>query len=277
MNLWTERSIEIANNFDYLDQLFRVYPMSVNPRRTVSDNTEQFLRSYMTNTSSKKIDLRDNQNLIKILLNEELFPIKDSYVAYLRRDRSSIERNPSTVNRIASIIHAMGFHDVMNAISQPKETNRQIGPMFKDWVSKASLGADEILNVYSGNLDRFFNENKNFILVGSDAELERVAREKLGYSNIKGVDFVAKFNGVFVLGEAKFLTDFGGHQNAQMNDALNFLKSEIGQDIYPVKLIGILDGVNYIQGNNKLYRNTIKDPERDIFSALLLRDYLFSL
>lgn len=38
------------------------------------------------------------------------------------------------------------------------------------------------------------------------------AKEHLGYNYNKGLDFVARFNKQFVIGEAKFLTDFGGHQ-----------------------------------------------------------------
>jgi hypothetical protein len=35
---------------------------------------------------------RDNYRLIKELLKLKLFPIKDSYIAYLKRDSSAIDR-----------------------------------------------------------------------------------------------------------------------------------------------------------------------------------------
>ena len=44
---------------------------------------------------------KDNSSLVKELLSFELFPIKDSYVSYLKRDNTSIERNPKTINRLA--------------------------------------------------------------------------------------------------------------------------------------------------------------------------------
>ncbi len=53
---------------------------------------------------------------------------------------------------------------------------------------------------------------------------------------------VARFNGKFVIGEAKFLTDFGGHQNAQFNDAISTV---LAPDVRAVK-VAILDGVIYI-------------------------------
>lgn len=275
MNIWTERSIDLASNFNYLDQLFKVYPMSVNPRRKVDPHTINSLNVFLNKASITCPNTKDNEEIIKILLSEDLFPIKDSYVAYLRRDPSAISRNPQTINRIASIICEMGFNNIMDAITQPKETNRQIGPMFKDWVSRTYLGADEILNIHF--INRFMSENKNFILIGSDAELEKVANDYLGYYHSKGVDFIAKFNGTYVLGEAKFLTDFGGHQNAQMNDALAFINAPLTTKNYTVKPIAILDGVNYIRGNNKLFLHTVNNSKQDILSSLLLRDYLHSL
>ena len=39
------------------------------------------------------------------------------------------------------------------------------------------------------------------------------AAKNLDYKSAKGLDLVARFNGKYVIGEAKFLTDFGGHQN----------------------------------------------------------------
>ncbi|MDR1126974.1 MAG: hypothetical protein LBL06_02475 [Treponema sp.] len=33
--------------------------------------------------------------------------------------------------------------------------------------------------------------------------------------------YIGRFNKKYVIGEAKFLTDFGGHQNAQFADAIS--------------------------------------------------------
>ena len=38
MNIWTEKSIELANQRDYLDQLFKVYPMANNLKRELSES-----------------------------------------------------------------------------------------------------------------------------------------------------------------------------------------------------------------------------------------------
>ena len=75
-------------------------------------------------------------------------------------------------------------------------------------------------------------------------------KQELNYNRNKGLDFVAKFNGKYVIGEAKFLTDFGGHQNTQFEDAISTIEEK---NVNAVR-VAILDGMLYIQSNNKMYR-----------------------
>lgn len=108
----------------------------------------------------------------------------------------------------------------------------------------------------------------------SEAELKAFAREHLGYTLDKGLDLVARFNGKYIIGEAKFLTDFGGHQNAQFNDAIALL-NQAGLKAVPV---AILDGVLYVKGKSKMYLQiTTTLSEHNIVSALLLREFLYSV
>ena len=114
----------------------------------------------------------------------------------------------------------------------------------------------------------------NAVLDGSDAEMKAFAEEHFNYSINKGLDFIARFNGQYVVGEAKFLTDFGGHQNAQFADGTALLELE---DLNAI-LIAILDGVLYIRGRNKMYleiNTTLKD--KNIMSSLVLREFLYQL
>jgi len=77
------------------------------------------------------------------------------------------------------------------------------------------------------------------------------------------------------MSEAKFLSDFGGHQNAQLEDAINLLNTSSNPDIIK---IAILDGVCFIQGKNKMFQTLIqKYQNHNIFSALLLRDFLYQV
>ena len=266
MNIWTEKSIDLATQRNYLDLLYRVYPMSVNLRRELPHATLDGIKTAFDN--------RNGNDLLKILLRQEIFPIKDSYVAYLKRDSSSIDRNPSTVQRLVGMLYELGLDDIIDRTTVPKETNRQIGPLFKNWIKTGSLG----VTVFT-NATNFLNSNDNAIFDGSDAAMQIFARNQLGYAHAKGLDFIGKFNGKYIIAEAKFLSDFGGHQNAQFNDAISTMQSTLIPTGKEVIKIAILDGVLYIKGNNKMHKSITTEFRDDevIISAVLLRDYLFSL
>ena len=123
-------------------------------------------------------------------------------------------------------------------------------------------------------MNDFLSKKDNAILNASDKEMMNFAKKHLNYNRNKGLDFVGRFNGKYVIGEAKFLTDFGGHQNAQFSDAISTIKTE---NVKAVK-IAILDGVLYIKGNNKMYKDvTTTYADCNIMSALVLREFLFQL
>ncbi len=260
MNYWLKLSIDYANQRSYLDDLFQVYPTIPEGIRDIDKNIWEEVEQAFTK--------KDNIGLIKSLLKLDLFPIKDSYVAYLKRDSSAIERNPATINRLCGRLYEMGLDNIFKRCSEPKETNRQIGPLFRRWLNKKSLGIQPV------KMEEFLKTEENAILDGSDAEMKRFAQEHLNYHRNKGLDFIARFNGKYIIGEAKFLTDFGGHQNAQFNDAIQTLKLE-GVKAIP---IAILDGVLYIKGNSKMYREiTTTFKECNIMSSLVLRDFLYQV
>ena len=266
MNYWTELSVKYANQQDYLDKLFKVYPMAPNLRRIISDDK--------CNKIDNAFNERDNKQLVKELLKLELFPIKDSYVAYLKKDESAIERNPNTINRLAGILYEMGLKEIYKKCTEPKETNRQIGPLFKRWINSGVLGAI----VYNSE-NEFLSNNENGILNVSDNEMKNFAKKYLGYNRNKGLDFIARFNGKYIIGEAKFITDFGGHQNEQFDDAVSTITSELLPSSINAEVIkvAICDGVLYIKGNNKLYKHLENNEDQIILSSLLLREFLYSI
>lgn len=266
MNIWTEKSIELANQRDYLDQLFRVYPIASNLNRKLNPEVEKSIELFLANDKRKE--------LLSLLLKQTKFPLKDSYVPYLRRDPSALKRNPKTVDRLFGELSEMGLDKIIKNITLPKEANRQMGPLFNNWLLSGALGA-EVTN----NEMEFLHSDKNMIFGGKDESMKKLAMEHLGYTREKkGLDLVAKFNGTFVLGEAKFLTDFGGHQNDQLEDALSTLRSKKGKTDYDVKTIAILDGVLYIPTKNKMHVALESAGEDEvILSALFLRDFLYSL
>ena len=260
MNHWSKLSVEYANQRSYLDDLFQVYPTIPEGIRNINDE--------IWDDVEKAFNRKNNNTLIEGLLKLNLFPIKDSYIAYLKRDKSAIERNPRTINRICGRLYEMGLDKIFERCSEPKETNRQIGPMFREWLRKKSLGIAPV------DLAQFKANKNDAILDASDKVMMDFARDELGYTHNKGLDFVARFNGKCILGEAKFLTDFGGHQNAQFNDAISTIKAK---GVSAIK-VAILDGVLYIQGNNKMYKAVTKAYKNyNIMSALVLREFLYQL
>lgn len=260
MNQFLEWSIDYASEKAYLDDLFKIYPTIPNAIRDID-------KCVWSNVEKAYLN-HDDIALINHLLKLELFPIKDSYVAYLKRDNSAILRNPKTIRRIASEIYDMGLKDVYEKCSQPKETNRQIGPMFKNWIRKETLGFDVL------GIDDFSSSNEDAILDATDKEMEDFARNNLGYKHDKGLDFLARISGKYIIGEAKFLSDFGGHQNAQFNDAISTISAKVKRDVIK---IAILDGNLYVRGN-KMYREiTTTYKDCNIMSALMLRTFLYTI
>ena len=260
MNHWTQLSIEYASQRSYLDDLFQVYPTIPDGIRDIDDELWEKVE--------KAFKKRDNSGLLQCLLELELFPIKNSYVAYLRHDREALKRNPATVDRLCGRLYEMGLKEIYTGSSKPKETNTQIGPLFKRWLNKKALGIQPI------KLVDFLKAKGNAILDASDNEMMAFAKEYLGYKRNKGPDFVGRFNGKYVIGEAKFLTDFGGHQNAQFNDAIATVKAKGVK----ATTVAILDGVLYIKGKNKMYKNINgKLKNENIISVLVLREFLYQL
>ena len=258
-NYWTKLSIEYANQRNYLDDLFSVYPTIPNGIRDVDKNIWKEIEKYF-----KK---QDNTKLIESMLKLELSPIKDSYIAYLKRDKTAIKRNPKTIDRLSGRLYEMGLDKIFEKATEPKETNRQIGPLFRRWLNKGSLGIKPV------PLKKFILSDKNAILDAGDNEMMNFAKEHLNYKHKKGLDLVARFNGKYVIGEAKFLTDFGGHQNAQFNDAISTAKARVN-----AVTAAILDGVLYIPGENKMYKSATKDHKKqNIMSALVLREFLYQI
>jgi hypothetical protein len=103
-----------------------------------------------------------------------------------------------------------------------------------------------------------------------------LARELGGYRGEKRLDFLARFNGRIVLGEAKFLTDRGGHQDRQFDDAKKLVEEA---NEHAVR-VAICDGVIYIKPRRMpgpAAFQYLQASNSNILSALVLREFLFSL
>lgn len=258
MNKWIKRSAILANGNGYLDKLQSVYPVTLAEEREMPAEIIEELRGIF--------EARDDEKLVRRLLAFEKFPLKDPYVAFLRRKKGAfIKKNPETVSRIAEQLYSLGFNGMLNGIKEPKEFNRQIGTLFKRWLPNMGF---PLLVAHE------FEYHKGVCLLsGSDNTLKNYAQTKLDYNIEKGIDMLAKAgNAYFFLGEAKFLTDYGGHQIAQFEDALRTASFEKDNCIG----MAILDGVVWIKGRNKMFEK-ICNSKHIILSALLLKDFLLEV
>lgn len=259
-NPWTQKSIDYAANRPYLDDLYSVYPVVHENVREIDESVMLRVEHYFSE--------RDNYNLIRSLLELDLFPVKDSYIPYLRKSKDAIRRNPNIVRRICDDLYDMGYQELYKKCTEPKEANRQMGPMFKKWLKSGALGVRPV-DEY-----KFDRTVYNAILDGSDSSMMDYACRKFGYGRNKGLDFIARFNGKYVIGEAKFISDFGGHQNDQFVDAIATIEAPLTRP--DVVKIGIIDGVPYIRNTGKLFK-ALLSTEYNIMSALVLREFLESL
>jgi len=282
MNPWTHKSFTLYDDFQYLDRLASIYPLQENEVRTIEPELKEKLRVAFHN--------RDNNTLFNLLLKQKKFPIKDSYKAFFTRVPKGevekiIQNNPETVERIVNRIYALGFDKMIEGLEEPIETNRQIGPMFPNWIRKQYTS-------YANEIE-FLNANDPIsVLIGSDDALVQFVKKHLhvvlptGSDNgEKGLDMVVKINSkptaTFVIGEAKFLTDEGGHQNAQLKDALDLITSSSFRNEGPYQIfrVAVLDGVCWINSKNSKMQANLRGLKRDqiAMSALLLDEFFHSL
>lgn len=261
MNEWIEKSIELANSKGYLDKLHNIYEMKENLERPISKEAFKKIK--------KAFDKRHSKKLIKLLIIcAEIFPVKDSYIGFIRKKMEALEENPKTTKRLAKRLYSLGFKRMIQEAIRPKETNRQLGNAFRNW-SQNKLGfkvVDEKI---------MLKNNKGIVILkGGDGALSNFAREHLKCVLRKGIDIVIKKDKKYLIGEAKFLTTPGGEQDRGFDDAENFVNNKSGN----VTRIAILDGYVWLESTQGLHNKIIKSKkETNIMSALLLKDFLNSV
>lgn len=179
INPWVELSIKYANQRSYLDDLFTVYPTIPEGIRDVDEDIWRDVE--------KAFKKRDNITLFTKLLEFDLFPIKDSYIAYLKRDKNALERNPATLERLCGRLYEMGLNEIYSRSTEPKETNRQIGPLFRQWLRKKSLGVDPV------DSETFLKTKENAILDAGDIKMKHFAKKTLRVQTQQGFRFCCSF------------------------------------------------------------------------------------
>ncbi len=262
LNEWVLKSIELFENTAYLDNILEVYPLeTARPERLDSQLRRKIISAHQG---------RRTQELIEILQGEVKFPYDEPLWYLVKNIRGCLYNNPHQIQRIADSLYAMTAEETVIRLESAPKLNTQIGPMFTNWL-RSNFDLLEI--------DDFRNStNGIYVLDGSEIVGKAFVNDELNQDFVKRPDLVAKVNGTYVVGEAKWVGSPGGNQNKQVVEVIDLCKQQRGDVIR----VGIIDGfpwaVRKSDGGiiNDKTCVQVQECEYDIVSALLLKEYLDS-
>jgi len=263
MNTWIRESINLSDNDGYLDNLLSIYNVSDVRQRQISAQRIRDIVNAHTEHNA--------QTLIDVLLKLDKFPVDDIYVGFLRKERSANAKNPVTVNRIAERLLSMPVDDVIRLCRQPKVDNRRMGELFHNWfinLGYPKLDEDSFSNL-SEITDMEGRKRNILMLNGTRRDFRDFVNRELGCGLEKELDILVKVKEEYIIGEAKYFSDFGGHQDDQFEDAMSFLLNVQGS----ANRIAVLDGVVWLDTKNKM-NEKVRRLDSIAMSALLLPRFL---
>ena len=267
METYQTDTIELANSGNYLDELSEIYPLDESESREVpEDLVEKALEAG---------EKDDSYELVKAFMEFSKFPYDDICVGFLRNASDEhIESNPETVNRIADRINDIGIEECINRCKSPKVKNRQMGSMFEKWVSKFETA------VNPAEFTQFSSNSQYRVFDGSPNQMRDYIQEELNIELDKEPDLLAKCIGpdgsvTYVIGEAKLLTSFGGHQDRQLSDVISLVETGKNQSSN-ILCVGLVDGVPWLNTVNRKMCRKVRNHNL-IFSAIFLPEFLTNL
>ena|SRR3989338_545468 len=258
-NPWIRKSIRLFELKPYLDLIYKIYPFELSPRKEITPDLRRKIIQFHKD--------RDTPKLIEALESLNRFPYEDSVWYILRTIKGCFDRNPLQVARIAKNLYSMTAEETLTRLEAPPELNTQTGPMFRAWLMKKFQPV---------SLEKF-DASRNEIVVLDVSEQEgKEYIQNLGQSVIKRPDLICKAGTQIIIGEAKWVGQPGGNQFKQVGEVLDFCRQQRGN----VRRVGIVDGFPWAVYNKKgkIISNKeavgIQESEYDIFSALLLEEYV---
>jgi hypothetical protein len=255
MNPWSSRTLNLVTSEAYLDKLQEIYPHEEGGREVDGE---------ILNSIKRLFKRKDNVALLNKLLDLEKFPYKDSYVGFLRKDRTAISRNPKTVKRICDRLYGMGIDSIIDGVIQPKEANARRGNQFSDWARKKFKFV---------SIKQFQASTQGIVMLdATELEARNFCNTKMGIGISKRPDMVAKSGKHYIVGEAKFLSSSGGNQGRAFDDGMGLATNASGI----AYKVFVLDGIHWIERGSEQYKR-IEYGTSAVFSALLLKEFLRSL
>ena len=278
----TQKSLELFSGHEYLDKLHEIYSISENLPRVMVEEDEKKMKTLFESGS--------DDEFFRFLISLPKFPINDSYVAAFSKAGKKememvIKNNSKTIARICKRVKKLGFEKTKSKCLAPIEPSRQMGNKFSAWLKKEFS--------HTNDANKFLNSTEKCIVFdGGDKAMNKFALEHI-YDKLprgegeeaKGIDLLIRLlinnTPIYVLGEAKFLTDSGGTQNNQFNDAITFLTSsnfKLKRNV-KVRRCAVIDGVCWMNWKNTKMQKKISelDNSQPAFSALFLREFLESI
>lgn len=260
LNNWVRQSIVIFNEQAYLDNVQEVYPFQISEQKNIDSGIRREIIQTHHNRSTEK--------LLNILKLQTKFPYEDPIWYLLKNIKSCFANNPGQVQRIAEILYSMTTEETLARLESPPKLNTQTGPMFRAWLMRKFdfLPAKRFQTTQKGI----------FMLDASEEEGKQFIKNVLRQNVKKRPDLIAKVNTQYIIGEAKWIGQPGGNQEKQVQEVLEFCRSQRRN----VRRVGIVDGFpwalyNY-RGNliNNKEAVLVQESEYDILTALLLNEYL---
>ncbi|MEW6557495.1 MAG: hypothetical protein AB1349_09090 [Elusimicrobiota bacterium] len=154
------------------------------------------------------------KELVRLKKKGFKFPIDHPYISFLSYSDDAIKNNPKTTEEICKVLFKIKYNDLKQKLEAPKKASRKMGPMFRNWLLKNFPFANP----------RDIKKSSNIVFLrGSDAVLKEFAEQELKckFGRLsKGLDFVARVKNNYLIGNAKFITDFGGTQYNQFYEAI---------------------------------------------------------
>jgi hypothetical protein len=263
MNKWVQKSISLAKNNFYLDKLLGIYPPDEISRGKIIEKESPSIKQLFQERDCVKLV----RELIRLKKRGFKFPIENPYISFLSHYEDAINKNPQTIQKICDKLFEMNYDELKEKLESPKKASRRIGPMFKTWLKTHFDFLD---------IDEFRKTNDKIIFLnGGDKFLKEYAKMELKckFRELsKGLDFVSSIhNKKYIIGTAKFITDFGGSQDNQFKEAVSLVKETKCPS--NVLKVAIIDGVAWLGGEMKSTLEGLEEGEF-CFSALLLEEFI---